>query len=84
MTVGPSQPFPVQTIVTDMHGYTERVRKLVVALIVLVASLAAVDPLLCPDGCTDNASSVHPGACLFCQNGIVTTEGHNPITARRA
>lgn len=48
-------------------------------LLVLVASLAATDPLFCPDGCTrtDRAASEHQGdpvqpagTCLSCQAGV--------------
>ena len=63
------------------HWYTGSVKLAAAFLVVLIASLAAVDPVLCPDGCTDDAQPTHPGACLSCQNGIVTTELQDPVSA---
>src|SRR5262245_49842563 len=61
--------------------YTGCVCRFVAAFVLaLIASLAAVDPVLCPDGCSDNARALHPGACLSCQHGIITTELENPIS----
>lgn len=60
-------------------GYNPSVRKGLAALLfVLIAGLAAADPLVCPDGCTKTggAGSGHEGApvqpsgaCLICQHG---------------
>src|ERR1700752_4628619 len=54
----------------DARGYTQFVllRFVGALLLAVVASLAAVDPVLCPDGCSDNAGTQRPGACLSCQH----------------
>ena len=66
--------------------YTDRVRRLfAICLLAIFTALVAADPLICPDGCTDAAQhasqSSHPGACLTCQNGIVSTDLADPINA---
>jgi len=61
------------------------VRKLfTICLLAVVTCLVAADPLLCPDGCTDAQHAgqpSHPGACLSCQNGIVSTDSIEPVSA---
>jgi hypothetical protein len=51
----------------------------------MVTGLALADPLICPDGCTDDAQhssgASHAGACLSCHHGIVTTEPQDPVGA---
>ena len=58
-------------------------RRFVAALlVVLIAGLATVDPLVCPDGCTDAASQAFsaasslshaPSLCLQCLNAFGST-----------
>ena len=58
-----------------------RMRRLIAALILaVVASLHVADPLVCPDGCTDDRRttqsapvSTHdaPGSCLLCHSGLL-------------
>ena len=68
--------------------YNGRVRRLIAALIlVLVTVLHATDPVICPDGCTDDArqspSQTTPGhdppsTCHLCQSSM--TAGPEPLT----
>jgi hypothetical protein len=65
--------------------------RLIAALILaVVASLQIADPLVCPDGCTDESRptqpaplSTHsaPGACLLCQSGLIADEIPPPTVA---
>jgi hypothetical protein len=67
-------------------GILANVFRLAASLLLTVfVSLTAADPLVCPDGCADDAQhsgeSSHPGACLSCQNGMASTEPLDPISA---
>src|SRR5262245_53162445 len=65
-------------------------RRLIAALILaVVASLQIGDPLVCPDGCTDESGptqsaplSTHnaPGACLLCHSGLLADPDIPPPT----
>ena len=60
-------------------------RKLAAALLVVFTCLAAVDGIVCPDGCTDDApksgQAAHPGSCLACLNGVALTATVIPLTS---
>ena len=72
-TFSRSMPVPPSVILPEVR------KGLAGILLVLVASLAAADPLFCPDGCTrtDRGASEHQGnpaqaagTCLSCQAGV--------------
>jgi hypothetical protein len=58
-----------------------RMRRLIATLLLaVVASLHTADPLVCPDGCTDESRTTQsvpvstdhaPGACLLCHSGLL-------------
>jgi hypothetical protein len=66
--------------VSGSGTYNGQVRRLIAALtLVLVTVLHATDPVICPDGCTDDARQSHsatipghdaPSSCLLCQSSM--------------
>jgi hypothetical protein len=64
-------------------GHNRIVRRfLAVAILVVFASLNAIDGICCPDGCTHPSESTSPqqndhsgdGSCMLCLGGIVSAE----------
>jgi hypothetical protein len=77
----PENTAPDDVATCDDYARMTRMRRVIAALILaVVASLHIADPLVCPDGCTDDSRptqsaplSTHavPGACLLCQSGLL-------------
>jgi hypothetical protein len=66
------------------------VRRLVAAaVLVLFASLNAIDGVCCPDGCTYEAASTSPqhgqespdGTCVLCLGGVESAAAHAPAAS---
>src|SRR5262245_31213362 len=69
--------------------YNQRMRLIAALMLAVVAFLHGADPLLCPDGCTDDNQpqqsapvSTHnaPGACLLCHSGLLADPNIPPPT----